>query len=147
MRTSRWEVKGTENFSDFLGCDSEHGGTNSSIRSGNHGSSTSSSFAWNRARDTAIFVLKAASLALAGKPFEVVYYPRASTAEFCVKAALVKQTLDHTWYPGMRFMMAFETENSSRISCFMGTIAAVQSTDPLLWPNSPRRVLQANVYT
>jgi len=149
IRTSRWEVKGTESFSDFLGGggDSGHGGTNSSVRSGNQGSSTSSSFARNRARVTAKSVLEAASLAVAGKPFEVVYYPRASTAEFCVKAALVKQALDHTWYPGMRFKMAFETEDSSRISWFMGTIAAVQSADPLLWPNSPWRVLQASAYT
>ncbi|KAH0981781.1 hypothetical protein GBA52_008958 [Prunus armeniaca] len=30
------------------------------------------------------------------------------------------------WCSGMRFKMAFETEDSSRISWFMGTIASVQ---------------------
>lgn len=93
-------------------------------------------------RVTAKSVLEAAQLAMAGKQFEVVYYPRASTAEFCVEAGLVKSALEHSWYAGMRFKMAFETEDSSRISWFMGTIAAVQPTDPVLWPNSPWRVLQ-----
>lgn len=38
--------------------------------------------------------------------------------------------------------MAFETEDSSRISWFMGTIASVQVSDPIHWPNSPWRLLQ-----
>jgi len=54
----------------------------------------------------------------------------------------VKSALEHSWYAGMRFKMAFETEDSSRISWFMGTIATVQPADPVLWPNSPWRVLQ-----
>jgi hypothetical protein len=141
VRPSRWEVKGTESFSDYL--DAGPGVSNTSIRPGiANASSSTSSFARNRARVTAKSVLEAATLAVAGKQFEVVYYPRASTAEFCVKAALVKQALDHNWYAGMRFKMAFETEDSSRISWFMGTISAVQPADPLLWPKSPWRVLQ-----
>ncbi|XAR59746.1 hypothetical protein NMG60_11015701 [Bertholletia excelsa] len=74
----------------------------------------------------------AASLAANGQPFEVVYYPRASTPEFCIKLRR----------PGMRFKMPFETEDSSRISWFMGTIAFVQVADPIHWPNSPWRLLQ-----
>nr|CAD1843667.1 unnamed protein product [Ananas comosus var. bracteatus] len=46
------------------------------------------------------------------------------------------------WCPGMRFKMAFETEDSSRISWFMGTISSVQVADPIRWPNSPWRLLQ-----
>ncbi|GJM84823.1 hypothetical protein PR202_ga00532 [Eleusine coracana subsp. coracana] len=61
-------------------------------------------------------------------PFEVVYYPRASTPEFVVKAASVQNAMRIHWCPGMRFKMAFETEDSSRISWFMGTIASVQVT-------------------
>jgi hypothetical protein len=38
--------------------------------------------------------------------------------------------------------MAFETEDSSRISWFMGTVAGVQVTDPIRWPQSPWRLLQ-----
>ncbi|OAE23454.1 hypothetical protein AXG93_285s1110 [Marchantia polymorpha subsp. ruderalis] len=117
------------------------GGSNSGPGIGIPGPSTTSSFARNRARVTAQSVLEAASLAVQGQPFEVVYYPRASTAEFCVKAQAVKAALDHTWFPGMRFKMAFETEDSSRISWFMGTISAVQPADSL-WPKSPWRVLQ-----
>ncbi|KAJ9553837.1 hypothetical protein OSB04_017882 [Centaurea solstitialis] len=44
--------------------------------------------------------------------------------------------------PGMRFKMAFETEDSSRISWFMGTISSVQVEDQNSWPNSPWRLLQ-----
>ncbi|XP_023882698.2 auxin response factor 18 [Quercus suber] len=87
-------------------------------------------------------VIEAAALAASGQPFEVAYYPRASTPEFCVKASAVKATMRTQWCSGMRFKMAFETEDSSRISWFMGTIASVQVADPLRWPNSPWRLLQ-----
>lgn len=87
-------------------------------------------------------VIEAATLAANGQPFEVVYYPRASTPEFCIKASLVKTALQIRWCSGMRFKMAFETEDSSRISWFMGTISSVQVADPLLWPDSPWRLLQ-----
>ncbi|EEF42945.1 auxin response factor 18 [Ricinus communis] len=87
-------------------------------------------------------VIEAATLAANGQPFEVVYYPRASTPEFCVKASMVKAAFQIRWCSGMRFKMAFETEDSSRISWFMGTIASVQVADPLRWPDSPWRLLQ-----
>nr|KYP69741.1 Auxin response factor 18 [Cajanus cajan] len=87
-------------------------------------------------------VIEAANLAANKQPFEVVYYPRASTPEFCVKASLVEAALQIRWCSGIRFKMAFETEDSSRISWFMGTISSVQVADPLNWPNSPWRLLQ-----
>ncbi|KAF8723104.1 hypothetical protein HU200_022257 [Digitaria exilis] len=87
-------------------------------------------------------VVETASLAASGQPFEVVYYPRASTPEFVVKAASVQNAMRNQWCPGMRFKMAFETEDSSRISWFMGTIASVQVADPIRWSNSPWRLLQ-----
>ncbi|KAL9388550.1 hypothetical protein Peur_017155 [Populus x canadensis] len=87
-------------------------------------------------------VIEAASLAANGQPFEAVYYPRASTPEFCVKASAVRSAIQIQWCPGMRFKMAFETEDSSRISWFMGTISSVQVADPIRWPNSPWRLLQ-----
>ncbi|KAK7279343.1 hypothetical protein RJT34_24392 [Clitoria ternatea] len=87
-------------------------------------------------------VVEAATLASNKQPFEVVYYPRASTPEFCVKASLVESALQIRWCSGIRFKMAFETEDSSRISWFMGTISSVQVADPLNWPNSPWRLLQ-----
>ncbi|XP_020259738.1 auxin response factor 18-like isoform X2 [Asparagus officinalis] len=89
-------------------------------------------------------VIEAVRLASSGQPFEVVYYPRASTPEFCVKAAAVRAAMRVQWCPGMRFKMAFETEDSSRISWFMGTISAVQAADPIRWPNSPWRLLQVS---
>ncbi|CAD6243421.1 unnamed protein product [Miscanthus lutarioriparius] len=87
-------------------------------------------------------VAEAARLAAAGQSFEAVYYPRASTPEFCVRAAAVRAAMRVQWSPGMRFKMAFETEDSSRISWFMGTVAGVQVTDPIRWPQSPWRLLQ-----
>ncbi|PIN00015.1 hypothetical protein CDL12_25466 [Handroanthus impetiginosus] len=87
-------------------------------------------------------VIEAATLAANGQPFDVVYYPRASTPEFCVKASLVKAAVQIRWCSGMRFKMAFETEDSSRISWFMGTISSVQVADPIRWPDSPWRLLQ-----
>ncbi|KAL6203012.1 hypothetical protein ACLB2K_026716 [Fragaria x ananassa] len=87
-------------------------------------------------------VVEAASLAAKGQPFEVVYYPRASTPEFCVKASAVRGAVRVQWCSGMRFKMAFETEDCSMISWFMGTIASVQVNDKIRWPNSPWRVLQ-----
>lgn len=87
-------------------------------------------------------VIEGANLAANGQPFEVVYYPRASTPEFCVKASSVRAAMQVQWCAGMRFKMAFETEDSSRISWFMGTVSSVQVADPIHWPNSPWRLVQ-----
>ncbi|KAK4430911.1 Auxin response factor 18 [Sesamum alatum] len=87
-------------------------------------------------------VVEAANLAANGQPFEVVYYPRASTPEFVVRESAVRAAMRVQWCAGMRFKMAFETEDSSRISWFMGTISSVQVDDPIHWPNSPWRILQ-----
>ncbi|KAK3226519.1 hypothetical protein Dsin_006381 [Dipteronia sinensis] len=87
-------------------------------------------------------VVEAAMLAANRQPLEVVFYPRASTPEFCVKASVVKAALQIRWCSGMRFKMAFETEDASRISWFMGTISSVQVSDALYWPDSPWRLLQ-----
>ncbi|KAG8374243.1 hypothetical protein BUALT_Bualt11G0111000 [Buddleja alternifolia] len=86
-------------------------------------------------------VIEAANLAANGQTFDVVYYPRASTPEFCVEASRVKTAMQIPWCSGMRFKMAFETEDSSRISWFMGTISSVQVADPVRWPDSPWRLL------
>jgi hypothetical protein len=97
-----------------------------------------------RARVRPEEVAEAANLAVSGQPFDVLYYPRASTPEFCVKAASVRAAMRTQWCAGMRFKMAFETEDSSRISWFMGTVSAVQVADPIRWPNSPWRLLQVH---
>ncbi|XP_039037565.1 auxin response factor 18-like [Hibiscus syriacus] len=87
-------------------------------------------------------VAESVALAGSGQPFEVVYYPRASTPEFCVKESAVKAAMRVPWCSGMRFKMPFETEDSSRISWFVGTVSSVQVADPIRWPNSPWRLLQ-----
>ncbi|KAJ7972401.1 Auxin response factor [Quillaja saponaria] len=122
-------------FSAFLRDDD-----NKLLSNGNGLSSNGSTMIKGKVRPEA--VIEAARLAAYSKPFEVVYYPRASTPEFCVKASLIKAALQIRWCSGMRFKMAFETEDSSRISWFMGTISSVQVADPLRWPDSPWRLLQ-----
>ncbi|KAK4482066.1 hypothetical protein RD792_011583 [Penstemon davidsonii] len=87
-------------------------------------------------------VIEAANLAALGEPFEVVYYPRASSPEFVVKASAFRTAMRVNWCAGMRFKMPFETEDSSRISWFMGTISGVCVEDSIHWPNSPWRLLQ-----
>ncbi|CAA0814453.1 Auxin response factor 16 [Striga hermonthica] len=87
-------------------------------------------------------VIEAVSLAAGGQEFEVFYYPRASTPEFVVRSRAVRAAMGVRWCPGMRFKMAFETEDSSRISWFMGTVSSAQVEDSVRWPNSPWRLLQ-----
>ncbi|KAK9920913.1 hypothetical protein M0R45_029451 [Rubus argutus] len=113
-------------------------------RNGNGNGSNSNGSLMGKGKVGPESVLEAATLASNGQPFEVVYYPRASTPEFCVKASLVKAALQIRWCPGMRFKMAFETEDSSRISWFMGTISSVQVSEPMRWPESPWRLLQVS---
>jgi len=90
-------------------------------------------------------VREAIALAANNQPFEVVYYPRANTPEFCIRTSSVRAAMRIQWCSGMRFKMPFETEDSSRISWFMGTIASVQVLDPIRWPNSPWRLLQVHL--
>ncbi|KAH0668208.1 hypothetical protein KY290_029213 [Solanum tuberosum] len=87
-------------------------------------------------------IIRASYLAASGQPFEIVYYPGASTPEYCVRASSVHAAMSVQWCSGMRFKMAFETEGSSRISWFMGSISSVQVADPIRWPHSPWRLLQ-----
>jgi hypothetical protein len=109
---------------------------------GNGNGSKSNESLMGRGKVRAESVIQAAVLAANGLPFETVYYPRANTPEFFVKASLVKTVMQIRWCSGMRFKMAFETEDSSRISWFMGTVCSVQDADPLCWPGSPWRLLQ-----
>ncbi|CAH2041871.1 unnamed protein product [Thlaspi arvense] len=124
-------------FSAFLREDE-----NKLLRNGNGGSSNGNGNLPGRVKVRPESVTESATLVASGQPFEVVYYPRASTPEFCVKESLVKAAMQIRWCSGMRFKMAFETEDSSRISWFMGTISTVQVADPICWPDSPWRLLQ-----
>lgn len=123
-------------------CGFPFGGYSGYMREDENKSSRRNSSSDLRGRVRAESVTEAAALAANGQPFEVVYYPRASTPEFVVKASAVRATMQIQWCSGMRFKMAFETEDSSRISWFMGTISSVQVADPIRWPNSPWRLLQ-----
>ncbi|KAH9312055.1 hypothetical protein KI387_027090, partial [Taxus chinensis] len=141
-RCIRWTGGAADNLADFLNRQVGGAPNSSSSSSSSSGGHAATNFARNRGRVSAKYVVEAATAAAAGQAFEVVYYPRANTPEFCVKAQAVRTAMRSQWVAGMRFKMAVETEDSSRISWFMGTVTAVQFADPLLWPNSPWRLLQ-----
>ncbi|KAL5075794.1 hypothetical protein RYX36_014778, partial [Vicia faba] len=52
-------------------------------------------------------VIEAVNCVVNGRSFEVVYYPRASTPEFCVKVSSVKSAMQIQWCSGMRFKTPF----------------------------------------
>ncbi|CAL9124494.1 unnamed protein product [Musa textilis] len=139
---SGWNPPGGSGVSGYGGFSVFQREEESNLMRGSGGNFTSSRGMRGRGRVTADSVVEAATLATRGHPFEVVYYPRANTPEFCVKAAAVTAAIRTRWSPGMRFKMAFETEDSSRISWFMGTISSVEVAEPVRWPNSPWRLLQ-----
>ncbi|KAI5082455.1 hypothetical protein GOP47_0002198 [Adiantum capillus-veneris] len=104
--------------------------------------SNCSNFSRHRTPFTMQSVVEAATAASSGQSFEIVYYPRASAAEFCVKSHLVRKSLQRSWAPGMRFKMAVDTDDASRTSWYMGTIMTVEEVDPVCWPMSPWKILQ-----
>lgn len=91
---------------------------------------------------TAEAVSEAAESAAQGLPFEVVYYPRAGWSDFVVKAEVVEEALNVFWTGGMRVKMAMETEDSSRMTWFQGTISGACVPDNGPWQGSPWRMLQ-----
>lgn len=124
-------------FSAFL-----REGENRATRNGNGATLNPGGNAFGTGEVKVESIIEAATNVANGQPFEVVYYPRAGTPEFVVKASLVRTALQIRWCSGMRFKMPFETEDSSRISWFMGTISSVQVAEPMRWPDSPWRLLQ-----
>ncbi|XVF64670.1 hypothetical protein PTKIN_Ptkin09bG0186400 [Pterospermum kingtungense] len=95
-----------------------------------------------RGRMTAEAVAEAAGRAAKGLPFDVVYYPRAGRADFVVRAELVDAGLNTVWAGGTRVKMPVETEDSSRITWFQGTVMSSAVTDSSPWIGSPWRMLQ-----
>ncbi|GAB4844846.1 hypothetical protein Ancab_038237 [Ancistrocladus abbreviatus] len=87
-------------------------------------------------------VMEAADLAVKGLPFEVVYYPKMGSPDFVVATEKVVGALNVYWSPGMRVKMAMETEDSSRVTWFQGTVSSVVIPDNGLWRGSPWRMLQ-----
>ncbi|WCJ44566.1 auxin response factor 17 [Euphorbia peplus] len=88
-------------------------------------------------------VLEAVEKAAQGVPFEVVYYPRAGLhSDFVVRAEVVEGAFNVCWTPGMRVKMAMETEDSSRMTWFQGSVASAAVSDCGPWRGSPWRMLQ-----
>ncbi|KAJ9146363.1 hypothetical protein P3X46_028640 [Hevea brasiliensis] len=88
-------------------------------------------------------VLAAVERAAQGLPFEVVYYPRAGWfSDFVVRAEVVERALSVFWTAGMRVQMEMETEDSSRMTRFQGTVSSAAVRDCGPWRGSPWRMLQ-----
>ncbi|CAN4100881.1 unnamed protein product [Withania somnifera] len=150
-RVKRGGIGGVENQSGWNSTGSNYGESyafleedeNNMMRSCGNGNMNSSAGRFkDKGKVSPESVIKASYLAACGQPFEILYYPRASTPEFCVRASSVNAAMNIQWCAGMRFKMAFETEDPSRISWFMGSISSVQVADPIRWPHSPWRLLQ-----
>ncbi|RDY09545.1 Auxin response factor 17, partial [Mucuna pruriens] len=84
-------------------------------------------------------VAAAAESAARNAPFEVVYYPRAGFADFVVSAEVVDEAMKCAWVGGMRVKIGMETEDSSRMTWFQGTVSSAHGHD-----NGPWRMLQVN---
>lgn len=87
-------------------------------------------------------LVEAAERAANNMQFEVVYYPRAWLPDFVVAAEKVEEAMSVYWSAGMRVKMAMETEDSSRMTWFQGTVASVVVTDNGLWRGTFWRMLQ-----
>ncbi|GFS31301.1 auxin response factor 16 [Actinidia rufa] len=71
------------------GSDGQRGDENKSMQNGGRGSANSNGASMGKVKARAVSVIEAATIAANGQPFVVVYYPRASAPEFCVKASVV----------------------------------------------------------
>ncbi|KAK9743335.1 hypothetical protein RND81_03G233200 [Saponaria officinalis] len=87
-------------------------------------------------------VVEAVAKAASGAVFEVVYYPRPGVAEFVVAAEEVEEALKVCWSGGMRIKMATETEDSSRLQWFQGTVALVPAPENGVFRGSIWRMLE-----
>ncbi|KAM1225137.1 hypothetical protein ACFX2G_044890 [Malus domestica] len=87
-------------------------------------------------------VTEVAEMAAEGRPFEVVYYPKAGWSDFVVKAEVVEKALKVFWTAGMRVKLAMETEDSSRMTWFQGTLSTASVPENGPWQGSPWRMLQ-----
>ncbi|XP_062074807.1 auxin response factor 16-like [Humulus lupulus] len=97
-------------------------------------------------RERAESAIEAVNLAVQVKPFQVSYYPNNGTPEFCVEATAVYAAVMRKSQlgPGARFKMAFESEDSSRVSWFMGSINSDVDDQPSRWFGSLWRLLQVH---
>lgn len=88
--------------------------------------------------------LEAIENAAKGMVFEVVYHPAAGLPDFVVKAEKAKEGMRMCWNVGMRVKMAVETDDSSRMTWFQGTITAASTPVSGPWFGSPWRMLQVH---
>ncbi|MQL79409.1 hypothetical protein Taro_011836 [Colocasia esculenta] len=86
-------------------------------------------------------IVEAVRLAGLDHPFEVTYYPRMGFPDFVVRKDVVESAVHLRWLSGTRVKMAVETEDSSRMTSFQGTVTCVVR-HPALFTYSPWRTLE-----
>ncbi|XP_073033138.1 auxin response factor 17-like [Primulina eburnea] len=114
-------------------------GVRRAVRFGTKNAWSSAENAANGSKDEA---MEAMENAAKGTAFEVVYYPRVGLPDFVVSAERVEDALRICWSPGMQVKMAVETEDSSRMTWYQGSITAAASLEAGPWRGSPWRMLQ-----
>ncbi|PKI61045.1 hypothetical protein CRG98_018566 [Punica granatum] len=87
-------------------------------------------------------VVKAIEHAARGMPFEVIYYPRAGWSDFVVRADVVEASMKSYLAAGVRVKMAVETEDTSRMTWFQGTVSSTAMPENGPWAGSPWRMVQ-----
>lgn len=84
-------------------------------------------------------VLQATELAANGLSFEVLYYPKPGWANFVVMEEMVDRSMNVQWDEGEKIKMFRESERSSRMTWYHGTVSSI--IFPLSW-HSPWRMLK-----
>lgn len=74
-------------------------------------------------------VLQATELAAKGVSFEVLYYPKPGWANFVVIEEMVDRSMNVQWDVGMKIKMFRESEDSSQMTWYHGTVSSIN--DPL----------------
>ncbi|MQL71716.1 hypothetical protein Taro_004041 [Colocasia esculenta] len=70
-------------------------------------------------------VVEAVRLADMDSQFEITYYPRIGSSDFVVRKDVVEAAVRMSWSTGMRVKMSVETEDSSRMTWYSGTVSRI----------------------
>ncbi|KAK9713805.1 hypothetical protein RND81_06G052500 [Saponaria officinalis] len=87
-------------------------------------------------------VVEAVEKAAHGVAFEVEYYPRPGLPEFVVAKERVDRALGVYWTEGTRVKMSTETQDSSRVQSFQGTVVSAKVAESGAFQGSAWRMLE-----
>ncbi|KAK8928403.1 Auxin response factor 17 [Platanthera zijinensis] len=87
-------------------------------------------------------VIEAVRSADMGKPFQVLFYPRAGMPEFLVSKETVEAAMAVPWVPGLRIKMPADSDELSRTTWLQGTVSYAAVPEHGRWASSLWRMLQ-----